>query len=235
LGVFPLIVIFLVSSVATLRERTRGTLERLMTTPMSRLDFLGGHALAFGFAATVQAPVVSGATFGLLGLDVAGPVCAVLTVAILDALLGNGLGLFLSAFARTEFQAVQLFPALILPQLLLCGLIAPRSTLRAPLELVSAALRLTYAVDAMQQLTVVPTVTAEVWRDLAVLVAFIVALVTAGATTLQRRTEPSHSTTASRCIPGRLRWAPHAITSADVCGTPRTAGRSRRRSPAARQ
>jgi ABC-2 type transport system permease protein len=84
---------------------------------------------------------------------------------------------------------VQFFPVLILPQLLLCGLVAPRSTLPAPLEAISKVLPLTYAVDAMQRLTVDSTITAAVWRDLAVLVLFIVALVAAGATTLQRRTE----------------------------------------------
>lgn len=188
LGIFPLIVMFLVTSVATLRERTGGTLERLMTMPVRKVDFLGGYALAFGLAATVQALVVSGVTFGLFGLQVAGPVWAVLVVAVLDALLGTSLGLFVSAFARTEFQAVQFFPALLLPQLLLCGLIAPTDLLPAPLEAVSRVLPLTYAVDAMQQITVQPTMTAEIWRDIGVLVAFVIGLLLAGATTLQRRT-----------------------------------------------
>ncbi|MEZ5144815.1 MAG: ABC transporter permease [Acidimicrobiales bacterium] len=187
-GIFPLIVMFIVTSVATLRERTGGTLERLMAMPMHRVDFLGGYALAFGFAATVQAVVVSLVTFGVFGLDVAGPVPAVLVVAVLDALLGTSLGLFVSAFARTEFQAVQFFPALMLPQLLLCGLIAPTDTLPPPLEAVSKVLPLTYAVDAMQQLTRQPTMTATIWRDLVVLVAFILAALVAGAATLRRRT-----------------------------------------------
>lgn len=188
LGIFPLIVMFLVTSVATLRERTSGTLERLMTMPMAKLDFLGGYAVAFGVAATVQAVVVSAITFGLFGLDVAGPVPAVLLVAVLDALLGTSLGLFLSAFADTEFQAVQFFPAILLPQLLLCGLIAPRSALPPVLEAISSVLPLTYAVDAMQQLTVEPSMTPEVWRDVAVLVGFVVGLLAAGAATLRRRT-----------------------------------------------
>ncbi|MCU0267488.1 MAG: ABC transporter permease [Acidimicrobiales bacterium] len=187
-GIFPLMVMFLVTSVATLRERTGGTLERLMTMPLGKGDFLGGYALAFGAAATVQALVVSVFTFGLFGLDVAGARWAVLVVAVLDAVLGTALGLSLSAFARTEFQAVQFFPAVLLPQLLLCGLIAPRSTLPGPLEAVSAVLPLSYAVDAMQRLTVEPGVSAAVWRDLAVLVAFIVGLLAFGATTLRRRT-----------------------------------------------
>lgn len=189
IGLFPLIVMFMVTSITTLRERSGGTLERLMTTPMRRVDFLGGYAVAFGAAAMVQAVVVSAATFGLFGLDVAGALWAVLAVAVLDALLGTSLGLFTSAFATTEFQAIQFFPALLLPQLLLCGLIAPVDTLPVPLELVARLLPLTYAVDAMQQLTTQPGVTGDVWRDMAVLVAFVIALVVVGATTLGRRTD----------------------------------------------
>jgi ABC-2 type transport system permease protein len=188
LGLFPLIIMFLITSVATLRERTGGTLERLMTMPVAKVDFLGGYALAFGLTATVQAVVVSAFTFSVFGLDVKGPVWAVLVVAVLDALLGTALGLFVSAFANSEFQAVQFFPALLLPQLLLCGLIAPRSTLPAPLEAVSAVLPLTYAMNAMQQLTTHATITDETWRDLAVLVAFIIGFLVVGATTLRRRT-----------------------------------------------
>ena len=189
IGLFPLIVMFMVTSITTLRERSGGTLERLMTTPMRRVDFLGGYAVAFGAAAMVQAIVVSAATFGLFGLDVAGALWAVLAVAVLDALLGTSLGLFTSAFATTEFQAIQFFPALLLPQLLLCGLIAPVDTLPAPLEIVARVLPLTYAVDAMQQLTTHAGVTVEVWQDMAVLGAFVVALVIVGATTLGRRTD----------------------------------------------
>lgn len=188
LGIFPLLVMFLVTSIATLRERTGGTLERLMTTPMSKVDFLGGYGLAFGSAAVVQAVVTSAFTFGLFGLTIASPVVAVVVVAVLDALVGTSLGLFVSAFAKTEFQAVQFLPALLLPQLLLCGIIAPTSSLPPPLEAIAAVLPLTYAVDAMKELTVSATVTSDVWADIAVLCGFTVALVVAGAATLSRRT-----------------------------------------------
>ena len=128
LGIFPLLVMFLVTSIATLRERTGGTLERLMTTPMNKFDFLGGYGVAFGAAAVVQAVISCAFTFGLFGLTIAAPVWAVLLICVLDALLGTSLGLFVSAFARTEFQAVQFLPAILLPQLLLCGIVAPTSS-----------------------------------------------------------------------------------------------------------
>lgn len=188
LGIFPLVIMFLITSVATLRERTGGTLERLMTMPVARVDFIAGYTVAFGAVAAVQALVVSAATFWLFGLDVQGAVPMVLVVAVLDALLGTALGLFMSAFAGTEFQAVQFFPALLLPQLLLCGLIAPTSSLPTFLHAVSMVLPLTYAVNAMQQLTIHAGVPAVVWRDVAVLVGFVVGLLVAGAATLRRRT-----------------------------------------------
>jgi ABC transporter DrrB family efflux protein len=189
LGIFPLLVMFVVTSIATLRERTGGTLERLMTTPMGKVDFLGGYGLAFGLVAVVQAVVASAFTFGLFGLDIAAPVVAVVAIAVLNALVGTSLGLFVSAFARTEFQAVQFLPVLLLPQFLLCGIVAPTSSLPQPLEFISWLLPLTYAINAMQQLNVNATITGEVWRDIAVLVAFIVAFVAGGAATLRRRTD----------------------------------------------
>src|SRR5680860_664280 len=113
LGLFPFIIMFLITSITMLRERTSGTLERLMTLPMSKLDLLMGYGLAFGVVATAQAVVVCAVGFGLLGLNAPHGVLLVGALAILNALLGMALGLFLSAFARTEFQAVQFMPAFI--------------------------------------------------------------------------------------------------------------------------
>src|SRR6185436_13867464 len=125
-GIFPLISMFLVTSIAMLRERTTGTLERLMSLPLGKGDLLAGYALAFALVAVVQASIASAVAFGLLGLDVEGSIALVVLLAVANAVLGMALGLFLSAFASTEFQAVQFMPAVILPQLLLCGLLVPR-------------------------------------------------------------------------------------------------------------
>jgi ABC-2 type transport system permease protein len=188
LALFPFVVMFLVTSVTTLRERTSGTLERLLSMPLGRLDLLLGYALAFGLVAVVQALLASVLMLGPLGLDVAGPAWLLVVVAVVDAVLGCALGLFVSAFARTEFQAVQFMPAVVLPQFLLCGLLVPRDELGAVLEAISAVLPLSYAVDAMQQLTVEPEVSARVLLDLAVVVAAIVLSLALGAATLRRRT-----------------------------------------------
>jgi ABC-2 type transport system permease protein len=187
LAMFPFIVMFLVTSVTTLRERSSGTLERLLTMPTGKADFLVGYALAFGAVALAQALIAVGLTVGLLGLDVSGPVWMLAVIAVLDAVLGTALGLFVSAFAQTEFQAVQFMPAVVLPQVLLCGLFVTRDALPPVLEAVSNVLPLSYAVDAMQRVTLDSGVSSEV-RDLLVIAAFAVGALALGAATLRRRT-----------------------------------------------
>ena len=187
LAMFPFIVMFLVTSVTTLRERASGTLERLLAMPMGKLDFLLGYAIAFGVVAAVQAVLAVVLSVGLLGLDVAGSVWLLGLVAVADAVLGSALGLFVSAFARTEFQAVQFLPAIVFPQILLCGLFVARDSLPDFLHAISDVLPLSYAVDAMEHLTV-STTTGQVWRDLLVVVGFALAGLALGAATLPRRT-----------------------------------------------
>jgi len=188
LGLFPFLVMFLVTSIATLRERQSGTLERLLAMPLGKADLLAGYALAFGLVATVQAVIVASFAIVALGLDVAGAAWLLIVVAVVDCLLGTALGLFLSAFAATEFQAVQFLPAFVLPQFLLCGLLVPRESLPKVLEYASDVLPLSYAVDAMRTITVQTDGTADVLRDVGIVLAFVVALVGLGAATLRRRT-----------------------------------------------
>jgi ABC-2 type transport system permease protein len=187
LALFPFIVMFLVTSVTTLRERSSGTLERLLAMPMGKVDFLGGYAVAFGLVAAVQAALAVALSVGVLDLDVTGPVWLLGLVAVVDAILGSALGLLVSAFAQTEFQAVQFMPLFVIPQILLCGLFVPRSAMPDVLHAVSTVLPLSYATDAMQTL-VSSSGTADVWRDLAVVACFAVAALGLGAATLRRRT-----------------------------------------------
>ena len=187
LAVFPLTTMFVVTSVATLRERTSGTLERLLTLPIGKLDILVGYALAFAVVALAQTALVSALALGPLDLLVNGSPVLLVLVALLSALLGNTLGLLVSAFAATEFQAVQFLPAFILPQLLLCGLFVPRSLMPRTLELVSDVLPLTYVVEAMQRAVTVGS-TSRTWTDLLVVAGCILGAVALGALTLRRRT-----------------------------------------------
>jgi ABC-2 type transport system permease protein len=231
-GIFPLISMFLVSSITVLSERTTGTLERLLTMPLAKLDLLGGYALAFGAFAVVQAAVVSGVAFGLLGLDVQaspwavgalavgnailgmalGAVAmvqaavvsgvafgllgldvqaspwAVGALAVGNAILGMALGLLVSAFASSEFQAVQFLPAFVLPQLLLCGLFVPRRQMAGVLDVASGALPLTYAYDSLHRVAVDGTLGGRGTLDLAVVAGSSVLALGLGAATLRRRT-----------------------------------------------
>ena len=188
LGIFPLIVMFLTTSVATLRERSSGTLERLLSMPIGKGDFVFGYALAFGTLAVVQALIVSGLAMGVFGLDVQGPAWAIIVIAVVNALLGTALGLFVSAFATTEFQAVQFMPAVILPQLLLCGIIVPRDELPTALEWISDLLPMSYAVDATTEVMTNAEVTSAFWIDVAIVAGFMAVGLALGAATLRRRT-----------------------------------------------
>jgi ABC-2 type transport system permease protein len=189
LGIFPFVIMFLTTSVATLRERTTGTLERLLAMPMGKLDIILGYALSFGLLAMVQATIVSLVATRLYGLDVAGPEGFLIVVAVCNAILGAMLGLLASAFARTEFQAVQFMPAFILPQLLLCGLLVPVEKLPRVLEVAAQALPLTHAVDAMQSVSKNASLSTDVYKDLLVVLGFAVASLVLGAITLRRKTK----------------------------------------------
>lgn len=187
LGIFPLTIMFLITSVTTLRERTSGTLERLMTMPIRRGDFVVGYALALGFAALLQTALVATYAVLALGLEVAGPEWMLLTVSVLSAVLGVTMGLAASSLARTEFQAVQFMPALIFPQFLLCGLLVPRSEMPRAAEIISDFMPLSYAVDAVKEVAFMPEPTIS--REIALIAAFIVGLLILGIATLRRQSE----------------------------------------------
>jgi ABC-2 type transport system permease protein len=188
LGLFPFISMFLVTSITMLRERSSGTLERLMTLPLAKLDLLAGYGAAFAIVAAAQAALVSAVAFGLLDLHAAHSAWAVAGLAVANAELGMALGLLLSAFARTEFQAVQFMPAFVLPQMLLCGLLVPRDRMARPLELVSDALPLTYAYDALARVASTGTLGTRFVVDIAVTFGGILVALALGAATLRRRT-----------------------------------------------
>jgi ABC-2 type transport system permease protein len=159
-----------------------------MTMPMGKLDLLLGYALAFGLVALVQIGVVLTISLTWLGMDLNGSFVTLAVVSVLDALLGMALGLFASAFARTEFQAVQLMPAFVLPQVLLCGLFVPRGEMAPWLEAISNVLPMSYAVEAMQQVIKEPGMTGTLWVDIAVIAGCMVLALVLGAATLRRRT-----------------------------------------------
>jgi ABC-2 type transport system permease protein len=187
LGIFPFTVLFIVTSIAMLRERTSGTLERLMTLPIGKLDILFGYGLAFAILALASAGLASFIVLGLLGVTVLGGTLPLLVVALLAGLLGMALGLFFSAFARSEFQAVQFMPAFVLPQFLICGLFIPREHMAGVLRWIADVMPLTYVVEAMKQVSLHFSWTNELTKDLIIVVGYTIAALILGALTLRRQ------------------------------------------------
>ncbi len=188
LGVFPFVIMFLITSIAMLRERTSGTLERLLTTPMGKVDLLFAYGIAFGIAAAIQATVASGVAYWLFDLTTAGPTGLVIAIAIANAVLGVALGLFCSAFARTEFQAVQFMPVVVIPQILLCGLFVARGQMAGWLQAISNVMPMTYSVEALQEVGAHADATTTLWRDFGVVAGCVVLALSLAAATLRRRT-----------------------------------------------
>ena len=187
LGIFPLLIMFLITSIATLRERKTGTLDRLLTMPMSKADFIFGYGLAFSLLAFVQACVVSAVTLGLLGVVVQGGTIPVLMSAVLAALLGTAMGLFVSAFATSEFQAVQLVMPSLMPQILVCGLFVPREQMHQVLQWLADIFPLSYSVDAMRQVTNFATWTNQLSHDFLIVIGFTLVFLALGAFTIRRQ------------------------------------------------
>lgn len=186
LGIFPLFIMFLVTSIATLRERTSGTLDRLMTQPISKLDFVFGYGIAFSLVGLAQATVVTGVSLSLLGISVNGGFGLVLLASFFAAFLGTALGLLVSAFARNEFQAVQLVMPIIMPQVILCGLFIPREQMADGLEVISSALPLTYSVEAMQNVANSGSINSNLVTNLAIVAGFAVVALLLGTVTIKR-------------------------------------------------
>jgi ABC transporter DrrB family efflux protein len=188
LGLFPFIIMFLVTSIATLRERRSGTLERLLTMPLAKVDFILGYGLAFGLLAILQALIACGFAVWVCGLEIKGSIGLLLAVALADGLLGTTLGLLASAFARTEFQVVQFMPALVFPQVILGGVIIPRDQMPDALYAISDWLPLSQAIDALNAVARDSEDASWVGGRLLIIGGFAVAAVVLGAITLRRRT-----------------------------------------------
>lgn len=187
IALFPFVVMFLVTSIATLRERRSGTLERLLSMPMAKGEFIFGYALALTLVAIVQTVIAVSFAIWVCGLQIEGQLWLLFAVAALDALLGISLGLMASAFAHTEFQVVQFMPALVIPQFLLAGIILPREQLPGALQAIGDWLPLSHAIDALSDAAAGTTDSATAINML-LIAAWIAAALLIGSLTLRRRT-----------------------------------------------
>lgn len=189
IGLVVFFLVFVITAVSFLRERGQGTLERLMASPLRRPEIVLGYMLGFTVLALIQAAEVL--LFSLLVLHVhnSGNVGLIFILAALMAIAAVNLGIFLSMFARTEFQAVQFIPLVIVPQVLLAGIIFPVSTEPGPLQVASHLVPLTYAVDGMRNIMIkgADLSWSSLQLDFGVVLGFCVLVILAGATTLRRR------------------------------------------------
>lgn len=188
LAIFPFVVMFLVTSITMLRERTSGTLERLLTTPIHKADLLFGYGLAFSIMAALQSLVATGVAYWIFNLDIRGSPGLVVMIAVINAVLGVALGLLCSAFARTEFQAVQFMPVVVVPQILLCGLFVPRERMNGLLEAISGVLPLTFSVDALREIAANAGATGLMWQDAGIMAVIVLGVLVLASLTLRRRT-----------------------------------------------
>ena len=188
LAIFPFVVMFLVTSITMLRERTSGTLERLLTTPIHKADLLFGYAVAFSIMAALQSLVATAVAYWIFGLDIKGSPGLVVLIAVINAVLGVALGLLCSAFARTEFQAVQFMPVVVVPQILLCGLFVARENMNDALNGLSGVLPLTFSVEALKEIAGNTEATAAMWQDAAVMGGIVVGVLVLASLTLRRQT-----------------------------------------------
>jgi ABC-2 type transport system permease protein len=188
LAIFPFVVMFLVTSITMLRERTSGTLERLLTTPIHKADLLFGYAIAFSIMAALQSLVATAVAYWIFDLDIKGSPGFVVLIAVINAVLGVALGLLCSAFARTEFQAVQFMPVVVVPQILLCGLFVAREQMNDVLEAISGVLPLTFSVDALQEIAGNIDATETMWQDTMVMGGIVVGVLVLASLTLRRQT-----------------------------------------------
>lgn len=189
LAMFPLLLMFLLTAVATVRERSGGTLERLMAAPIHKIDVIGGYALAYGALAIVQTSLLTTVCYWGLDMQLKGGIVWMLLVSLATALLGIALGLLASAVSRSEFQAVQFMPIVVLPQVLLCGLFGPREEMAGWLEGLSNVLPLTWAVEALKEVADYSDLTGHYWTSLAIVAAFAIGSLGLASLTLRRRTE----------------------------------------------
>ena len=189
LAMFPLLLMFLLTAVATVRERSGGTLERLMAAPIHKIDVIGGYALAYGALAIVQTSLLTAVCYWGLDMQLRGGIVWMLLVSLATALLGIALGLLASAVSRSEFQAVQFMPIVVLPQVLLCGLFGPREEMAGWLEGLSNVLPLTWAVEALKEVADYSDLTGHYWTSLAIVAAFAIGSLGLASLTLRRRTE----------------------------------------------
>jgi ABC-2 type transport system permease protein len=185
-GLFAFFFVFLLTSVAFLRERSQGTIERLMVSPLSKTELVLGYLLGFTLFALLQSAIILLYVIYVLRVHYAGNLGLLFLVTIALTIGGVNMGIFASAFARNELQVMQFIPLLIVPQALLGGLFFPVQTLPVVLKQAAYVMPLTYANFALQGVMLKGYGLADIWPDLLFLVGFAVVMIVAAAFSLRQ-------------------------------------------------
>jgi len=179
---------FILTGISFLRERSQGTLERLMASPVSRLDIVGGYLLGFLLFALIQTMIIFFYIIYVLKVSFHGDLWQILVFQIIIAIGAICLGTFFSIFARNEFQMMQFIPLIILPQIFLCGLLWPVSQMPDYLQWIAKVLPLTYGVDGIRALMLQGKNLLDIGKEVGVLAAYAVGLMILASLTLRRGT-----------------------------------------------
>ncbi|WP_125704929.1 ABC transporter permease [Lacticaseibacillus daqingensis] len=175
MGFFVFFFVFLISGMALLKERTTGTLDRLLATPVRRGEIVLGYMMSYGILALIQTVIIVSCTVGFMGVEIAGSLAGVMTINFLLALVALAFGILMSTLAQSEFQMMQFIPIIVIPQVFFSGIV-PLDSLATWVKDISFVLPLTYAGDAMTQIIMYGTPLTSLGRDIAVLLLFLLLL-----------------------------------------------------------
>jgi len=178
--------VFLLACVAFLRERSQGTMERLLATPATRLEVVLGYMLGLGLFALMQVAIILFFTVWVLKIHYLGSLALLFLIVALLAIVGVSMGILASVFARTEFQVIQFIPLLIIPQALLSGLFWPVEEMPGYLQPLAYIMPLTYANRALRDVMLKGWGLAEIWPNLLILSGFAVLFIALGALLTRR-------------------------------------------------
>jgi len=178
--------VFVLTGISFLRERSQGTLERLLSTAVSRSDLLIGYLAGFLIFALVQSIIILMYTLFIVDVDYAGKIWDIIAILLIVTIASVSMGIFISTFAKNELQVVQFIPLLIAPQIFLSGMILPTSQLPKYFQVVSGALPLTYVNRALRDIILRGASLTDVSTEITVLILFAVGMLTAAAITVRK-------------------------------------------------